>query len=67
MFTIINVVNYLFQDIKFWRNQFEILLTEVKEKQKEEKKNADPKKEGKDKETPKGNDRVPPHAAAGKN
>lgn len=38
------------QDIKFWRNQFEILLTEVKEKQKEEKKNAEGKKDSEDKE-----------------
>lgn len=53
-----------FQDMKYWRHQFELLLTEIRDKKREEeKKNADTK-QGSDKEN-KGNEKTAPSLAAG--
>ncbi|XP_042210470.1 PAN2-PAN3 deadenylation complex catalytic subunit PAN2-like isoform X2 [Homarus americanus] len=54
------------QDIKFWRNQFEILLTEIRDKKREEeKKNAEAKQGNNDKENNKTKERSTPSLSAG--
>lgn len=55
------------QDVKFWRNQYEILLTEVREKQKkeEEKRNIEAKKESEEKGNAKSNESAAESVAAG--
>ncbi|XP_071541540.1 PAN2-PAN3 deadenylation complex catalytic subunit PAN2 isoform X1 [Panulirus ornatus] len=54
------------QDMKFWRNQFEILLTDIRDKKKEEeKKNAEAKLGVHDKENNKSIERNTPSLSAG--
>lgn len=58
------VIN-IFQDMKYWRHQFELLLTEIRDKKREEeKKNAEAKQASSDKEN-KTNEKASPALAAG--
>lgn len=64
------IASYAFaqQDVKFWRHQFEILLTEVRDKMKkeeEEKKDAEAAKNGSEDKENKTTDRGTPSLSTG--
>lgn len=62
----VNICFIHFQDVKFWKHQFELLLTDIRDKKREEEKKASEAKQGSnDKENSKTNEKTAPSLTTG--